>query len=326
VSARIVPANDPAALAEGGRLLRDGSLVAFPTETVYGLGANAFDAGAVARVFEVKARPAFDPLIVHVADASDLGLVAAAEDPRARHLARCFWPGPLTLVLPRTPDLPEIVTAGLDTVGVRVPAHEAARELIRAARTPVAAPSANPFGYVSPTTATHVAELLGGAVELVLDGGPCRVGVESTIVSLATATPTLLRPGGVSREALEEALETPLARAGTPVGRPLAPGQLSRHYATRTPLRILPGPAGPAPEGAGRVGLLAWKDAPASGGYAAVELLAPDGVPTTAAARLFALLRRLDAAGLDAIFVEPCEERGLGLAIMDRLRRCAAGG
>ncbi len=326
MSGRILPTDDPAAVAEGARLLRDGALVAFPTERVYGLGGNAFDARAVARIFEAKARPSFDPLIVHLADASDLGLVADAEDSRARHLAGLFWPGPLTLVLPRRPELPEIVTAGLDTVGVRVPAHEAARELIRAAGTPVAAPSANPFGYVSPTTAAHVAELLGDAVDLVLDGGPCRVGVESTIVSLATAAPTILRPGGVSREALEEALETRLVRAPTPTERPLAPGQLARHYATRTPLRILSAAAGPAPAGAGRVGLLAWRDAPAGGGYAAVEVLAPDGLPTTAAARLFAVLRRLDAEGLDAIVAEPCEEHGLGHAIMDRLRRCAAGG
>jgi L-threonylcarbamoyladenylate synthase len=326
VKGRILPADDPAAVAEGARLLRDGALVAFPTETVYGLGGNAFDARAVARIFEVKARPSFDPLIVHLADASDLTRVADAEDSRVRRLAGLFWPGPLTLVLPRRPELPEIVTAGLETVGVRVPAHGAARELVRAAGTPVAAPSANPFGYVSPTTAAHVVELLGDGVDLVLDGGPCRVGVESTIVSLATATPTILRPGGVSREALEEALDTPLVRAPSPIERPLAPGQLARHYATRTPLRILPGAVGPAPEGAGRVGLLAWSKAPARGGYAAVEVLAPDGLPTTAAARLFAALRRLDALGLDAIVAEPCEERGLGHAIMDRLRRCAAGG
>jgi L-threonylcarbamoyladenylate synthase len=326
VSGRILPADDPAAVAEGARLLRDGALVAFPTETVYGLGANAFDARAVARIFEVKARPSFDPLIVHVAGASELGRVADAEDSRVGRLAGLFWPGPLTLVLPRRPELPEIVTAGLDTVGVRVPAHGAARELVRAAGTPVAAPSANPFGYVSPTTAAHVAELLGDTVDLVLDGGPCDVGVESTIVSLVGASPAILRPGGVSREALEEALGTPLVAASTPIERPHAPGQLARHYATRTPLSILPGAAGPAPEGRGRVGLLAWREAPSGGGYAVVEVLAPDGLPTTAAARLFAALHRLDAEGLDAIFAEPCEEHGLGHAIMDRLRRCASAG
>jgi len=326
VSSRLLRADDPAAIEAGARTLRDGGLVAFPTETVYGLGANAFDARAVARVFEVKARPSFDPLIVHLSEGSDLGRVVAGDDPRVERLGARFWPGPLTLVLPRRPDLPEIVTAGLDTVGVRVPAHPAARALIRAAGTPVAAPSANPFGYVSPTTAEHVVELLGQAVDLILDGGPCGVGLESTIVSLAAPEPTLLRPGGVSREELEDALGAPLVRAPAPAERPLAPGQLERHYATRTPLRILPGPAAPLPAGAGRVGLLAWSAAPRGRGYAAVEILAPDGRPTTAAAGLFAALRRLDAAGLDTIVAEPCPERGLGLAIMDRLRRSSARG
>jgi len=320
VSARVLPAHEPAAIEEAAAVLRRGGLVAFPTETVYGLGADAFDPRAVARVFEVKARPSFDPLIVHLADAADLSRVSPALDPRVSALAAQFWPGPLTLVLPRRPEVPDLVTSGLDTVGVRVPAHPAARALIQAAGTPVAAPSANPFGYVSPTTAAHVAELLGPAVDLVLDGGPCRVGVESTILSLAGQTPVILRPGGVPREALEEALGVALEVAGRPA-RPLAPGQLEKHYATRTPLRILPGPAGRAPEG--RVGLLAWRTAGPEG-YAAAEVLAPDGSPETAAANLFAALRRLDTAGLDLILAEPCDEAGLGHAIMDRLRRAEA--
>jgi L-threonylcarbamoyladenylate synthase len=320
VSARILPANDLIALGDAAAVLQRGGLVAFPTETVYGLGADAFDATAVARIFEVKERPAFDPLIVHLAEAASLDWVAVADDPRAAELAARFWPGPLTLVLPRRPELPEIVTSGLDTVGVRVPAHPAARALIAAAGTPLAAPSANPFGYVSPTTAEHVAELLGDAVELVLDGGPCRVGLESTILSLV-GEPVILRPGGLPREALEEALGTAL-RIAADGERPLAPGQLRRHYATRTPLTILEGKAPAAPPGSGRVGLLAQRrSAP---GYAAVEVLAPDGAPATAAARLFAALRRLDALGLDRILAEPCQETGLGHAIMDRLRRAAA--
>jgi L-threonylcarbamoyladenylate synthase len=184
----------------------------------------------------------------------------------------------------------------------------------------VAAPSANPFGYVSPTTAAHVAELLGSAVDIVLDGGPCRVGVESTVLSLEGDRPVILRPGGVPRESLEAALGTDVPVAGRGE-RPLAPGQLEKHYATRTPMRILPGPAGPAP--AGRVGLLAWRNATAPG-YAATEVLAPDGSTETAAARLFAALRRLDTARLDLILAEPCEEAGLGHAIMDRLRRASA--
>jgi L-threonylcarbamoyladenylate synthase len=320
VSARVLPAGDPAAIEEAAGVLRRGGLVAFPTETVYGLGADAFQPIAVARVFEVKARPSFDPLIVHLADAAALPRVSPTKDPRARALAARFWPGALTLVLPRRPELPDLVTAGLDTVGVRVPAHPAALRLIAAAGTPVAAPSANPFGYVSPTTAGHVAEHLGSAVDIVLDGGPCRVGVESTVLSLEGETPVVLRPGGVTREALEEALGAAVGVAG-PVERPLAPGQLEKHYATHTPLLVLPGPAGLPPPG--RVGLLAWRESGAPG-YAAVEVLAPDGSAETAAARLFAALRRLDAAGLDLILAEPCDESGLGHAIMDRLRRAAA--
>jgi L-threonylcarbamoyladenylate synthase len=321
VSARVRPADDRGAIEEAVAVLRRGGLVAFPTETVYGLGADAFQPIAVARVFEVKARPSFDPLIVHLAEAGELERVSPTHDPRVAALAARFWPGPLTLVLPRRPELPDLVTAGLDTVGVRVPAHPAARRLIAAAGTPLAAPSANPFGYVSPTTAAHVAELLGSAVDLVLDGGPCRVGVESTVLSLEGETPVILRPGGVPREALEEALGVAV-EAATRAERPLAPGQLERHYATRTPLRILPGPAGPAPPG--RVGLLAWREATATG-YAATEVLAPDGSAETAAARLFAALRRLDAARLDLILAEPCDEAGLGHAIMDRLRRASHG-
>jgi L-threonylcarbamoyladenylate synthase len=327
VRARVLPAGDPHAIAEGARTLRDGGLVAFPTETVYGLGASCFDASAVARVFEAKARPSFDPLIVHLADAGDLVRVGDTADPRVGALAERFWPGPLTLVVPRRRELPEIVTAGLDTVGVRVPAHAAARALIRAAGTPVAAPSANPFGYVSPTSAAHVMERLGEVVDLVLDGGPCSVGVESTILSLGSGTATALRPGGVPLEDIEAFLGAPLAHPSAPSpGRPLAPGQLERHYATRTPLRILPGPASAAPEPPGRTGLLAWRDAPSGTAWAAVEILAPDGRATSAATRLFAALRRLDGLGLDAIVAEPCEESGLGTAIMDRLRRCAARG
>jgi L-threonylcarbamoyladenylate synthase len=322
VSARVLPAGDPAAIEEAASILRRGGLVAFPTETVYGLGADAFQPAAVARVFEVKARPSLDPLIVHLAEAFELGRVSRAHDARVGALAARFWPGPLTLVLPRRPELPDLVTADLDTVGVRVPAHPAARRLISAAGTPLAAPSANPFGYVSPTTAAHVAELLGSAVDLVLDGGPCLVGVESTVLSLAGDNPVILRPGGVPRERIEEALGVPVEVAsGTE--RPLAPGQLEKHYATRTPLRILSGPAGPAPPG--RVGLLAWRDATATG-YAATEVLAPDGSAETAAARLFAALRRLDAARLDLILAEPCGEAGLGHAIMDRLRRASVPG
>jgi L-threonylcarbamoyladenylate synthase len=245
----------------------------------------------------------------------------AVPEPRAEALAARFWPGPLSLVLPRQPVVPDLVTAGLDSVAVRVPDHPAALALLRAADTPVAAPSANPFGYVSPSTVEHVIDQLGDRVDLVLDGGPCRVGVESTILALHTEAPTLLRPGGVTKEELEEALGRKIAVAPS-TDRPIAPGQLSRHYATRTPLRILEGPAGPAP--GPRIGLLAMRASSADLGYAATEVLAPDGRLTTAAQSLFAALRRLDALSLDLIVAEPCPEEGLGRAIMDRLGRCAA--
>lgn len=321
---RVLRPEQPGALAEAARILRAGGLVAFPTETVYGLGADAFDATAVTRIFEAKRRPAFDPLIVHLPEASWLPRVAANLPAAAQGLAARFWPGPLTLVLPRAEAVPDIVTSGLPSVAVRVPDHPAARALIAAAGTPVAAPSANPFGYVSPTTAAHVAELLGDAVDLILDGGPCRVGVESTIVSLLEPTPALLRPGGVPREELEELLGQRLRVV--PAGdRPQAPGQLTRHYATRTPLVVLAPEQPSVVPGAGRVGLLAREQAPAAGGFAAIEVLAADGQPRTAAARLFSALRRLDGLGLDLILAEPWPEHGLGLAIMDRLRRCAAG-
>ncbi len=290
---RLLPASDPAALAEAARVLRAGGLVAFPTETVYGLGAAAFDATAVVRIFEAKRRPAFDPLIVHLAGAGELRRVVAAVPRAAERLAERFWPGPLTLVLPRLESLPDIVTSGLPSVGVRVPDHPAARALIAAAGTPVAAPSANPFGYVSPTTAAHVAELLGDAVELVLDGGPCRVGVESTIVSLLQDPPALLRPGGVPREEVEELLGMRLHVLPSS-DRPQAPGQLTKHYATRTPLRLLEageavaaprrsarGPAGARARGArprGRRGAGAGRPA-AHGRGPAVRCVAAPGRP-----------------------------------------------
>lgn len=297
--------------------------MAFPTETVYGLGADAFNPRALARVFEVKARPTFDPLIVHVAEPDAVARVTTAPDERIALLAGRFWPGPLTLVLPKHPALPDLVTAGLSTVGVRLPDHPAARALIREAETPIAAPSANLFSYVSPTTAAHVAEQLGDRVDLILDGGPCRVGLESTILSLAEEPSRILRPGGVTREELESVLGRTLEVAEA-TDRPLAPGQLARHYATRTPLRLLSRAGESPPPGAGRMGLIAFAPPADASRYAAVEVLAPDGLLATAAANLFAVLRRLDGMGLDVLLAEPCPEEGLGRAIMDRLRRCSA--
>jgi L-threonylcarbamoyladenylate synthase len=332
VQTRVLPGDDEASLQEAAAAIRAGEPVAFPTETVYGLGANALDAEAVARVFAAKERPSFDPLIVHLADAEgirDLALAADVADPRVRALAAACWPGPLTIVLRKRSLVPGIVTAGLETVGLRVPDHPVALRLIEAAGVPIAAPSANRFGRVSPTRATHVVAQLGGRVRLVLDGGPCRIGVESTVISLADGAALLLRPGGTPVEAIE-ALIGPLdVPTGGPDSRSMAPGRSSGHYAPRTPLMLAAADGGAAALPGERLGLLAADDpgrraAEASGGpYAAVEVLSPSGDEIEAAARLFDALHRLDAAGLDRIVAQAVPETGLGRAITDRLRRGA---
>ena len=296
-----------------------------PTETVYGLAADATDAQAVLRIFAAKGRPFFDPLIVHIPDSDWLERVALAT-PRALRLAAACWPGPLTLVLQRTALIPDAVTAGLDTVGVRVPDHPLARELIRAAGVPLAAPSANLFGRISPTTADHVRDQLGDAVGCILDGGPCRVGIESTVL-LVDPLPTILRPGGVTREQLEAILCEPVALAdrsarAAAIALP-APGLLASHYAPRIPLDLKePNHAWPSdPE----LALLAFTGA----GLPAVphrEILSSSGDLSEAAAGLFAALRRLDASGARAILAETVPDHGLGLGINDRLRRAAGKG
>lgn len=308
-------------------LLRRGKLVAFPTETVYGLGADAFDVRAVARIFEVKDRPRFDPLIVHVADVSWLERLATDVPDAARRLAERFWPGPLTLVLPKTHAVPDLVTAGLPTVAIRVPDHPMALDLLRTIDLPVAAPSANPFGQISPTRAEHVAEQLGNKIDYILDGGACRVGVESTVLQLTGNGPLLLRPGGLPVEEIEPligpiaALRSP--EATTTEGRP-SPGMLSRHYAPRTPL-VIASVAAPPPSGQ-RTGLLAFEppSEPLVANFAAVEVLSAAGDLAEAAANFFGALRRLDAQPLDLIMATPFPERGLGRALNDRLRRAAA--
>jgi L-threonylcarbamoyladenylate synthase len=236
VSARVVPASAQA-IARAAEILRHGGLVAFPTETVYGLGADATSDRAVARIFAAKARPTFNPLIVHLADA-DAAAAHAMVDPAARRLADRFWPGPLTLVLPKRADSPisALAVCGLATVALRVPGHRIARDLLAACGRPVAAPSANRSGQLSPTTAAHVADDLGGEVDLILDGGPTPVGIESTILDLTVSPPALLRPGAVTRAEIEAEIGS-LAAAG-PSARPKAPGGLARHYAPQTPLRL----------------------------------------------------------------------------------------
>jgi len=310
-------------------LLRAGGLVAFPTETVYGLGANALDERAVARVFEVKQRPRFDPLIVHVASVDRVERLAADFPETARRLADKFWPGPLTLVLPKKPVVPDLVTAGCPTVALRIPDHPLALEFLRAADVPVAGPSANPFGRISPTTAEHVREQLGDQIDLILDGGPCRVGVESTVLWLAGDRPVLLRPGGTTLEEIEEVIGnvTPFVPdpASSGASGLVSPGTLPQHYAPRTPLKLRThdsaGEAATTKEA--RVGLLAFGPAGDVESFARVEMLSHEGNLREAAANFFAALRRLDAAGLDWIVADLFPEKGLGRALNDRLRRAA---
>jgi L-threonylcarbamoyladenylate synthase len=305
--------------------IRRGGVVAFPTETVYGLGADAFNPLAVARVFEIKGRPHFDPLIVHVADRADLGKLVATVPEEAERLMERFWPGPLTLVLPKCNEVPEIVTSGLPTVAVRMPRHPMTLDLIREAARPIVGPSANPFGYVSPTTAGHVKEQLGDRVDQILDGGSCEVGVESTILAFPAGRPTLLRPGGAALEEIEK-IVGPVEIGGNAGESPPAPGMLPSHYAPRTPVRL-------APEGTpsdalrcGKTGLLAFRTPAQPALFEHVEILSDTGDLREAAARLFAGLRRLDGLGLDLIVAETVPEEGLGRAIMDRLRRASAMG
>jgi L-threonylcarbamoyladenylate synthase len=324
VNGAILSASDGESIRRAGRIIKTGGLVAFPTETVYGLGCDAMNAEAAAKVFEAKQRPQFDPLIVHIADLKQLEIVIGSLPDLGQRLIDAFWPGPLTLVLPKQPAIPDLITAGLSTVAVRMPNHPVAQTLIREADTPIAAPSANPFGYVSPTTAQHVADGLGNRVDLILDGGPCPVGVESTIVSLAGPQPELLRPGSITIEQLSAVIGA-VRRASSVNQLPLAPGQLSRHYATQTQLTILASAgARPILKDGARAGLLIYSQAKDTDNrFAAIEVLSSTGDLMEAARHLFAALRRLDSLGLDRIYAEPCQEEGLGVAIMDRLRRCA---
>ncbi len=306
---------------EAAQILCAGGVVAFPTETVYGLGADAYNAIAVARIFEIKNRPHFDPLIVHVADPADVERLAHISE-TARILMKQFWPGPLTLVLKKKPGIPDLVVSGLDTIAVRMPAHPAALDLIRAANTPVAAPSANPFGYLSPTTAVHVEEQLGSKVPMILDGGSCQTGVESTIVDLSGEVPKLLRPGGIETEAIEKligALGKNKASA-----KPSAPGQLEQHYSPRKPLRILSENEMLSHRQLTKAGLLLFREPQKMISCQSVEVLSKSGDLREAAANLFSALHRLDHSPAEIIFAEPVSEFGLGAAIMDRLCRASA--
>ena len=354
---RLAPTHTPAALAAAMDAavaeLREGNPVALPTETVYGLAADATRPDAVVKIFEAKERPLFDPLIVHLPDEEWLEKVAAIPT-RSRALVekliRRFWPGPLTLVLPRRENVPDIVSSGLPTVAVRMSAHPVFSAVCGAFGKPLAAPSANRFGRISPTTAAHVKSELDGRIPLILDGGPTEHGLESTIVKVESATLRLLRAGPVTPEDLGSAWRSVREAAGEPPteievaeffeklgvsfpaiapgGEDLmieAPGQMLTHYAPMTPLRLLPHKLEFLPPAAGkrRLGILAFSHPPSGGHYARVEILSETEDLREAAATLFAKMRRLDEAGLDLIYAESVPEEGLGIAIMDRLRKAA---
>jgi L-threonylcarbamoyladenylate synthase len=322
-------------LRRAGESIAHGGLVAFPTETVYGLGADAFNARAVARVFEAKARPSFDPLIVHVASIEGVDKVADASNAKARSLMKTLWPGPLTLVMPRLKAVPDIVSSGLDTVAVRLPAHPVARAIISYSGTAVVGPSANPFGRLSPTRAEHVARGLGDRIDIIVDGGPCSVGVESTVLDMTVDPPRILRPGGMPAETIESVIG-PVVRGLAPggekggEGRPaVSPGLLKNHYAPCTPLYLVEPGAIAQARPKGRAAALILSPASKSD-FQAIEqrfelaqYLSPTGDLVEAAAGLFAALHDLDAKGFDEIWAERAVDRGLGPAINDRLYKAS---
>lgn len=318
-------------IARAAEVIRRGGVVAFPTETVYGLGADALNEDAVRKIFIAKERPPDDPLIVHIYDAQQLGLLAQHISQTVWDLAERFWPGPLTLVLSKTDRVPRVTTGGLETVAVRAPAHPVARRLIQLSGCPIAAPSANRFGRPSPTTAQHVLEDLDGRIDLVLDGGPTPIGVESTVLDLTQEPPMILRPGGVTLEELQEILgEVRVLSSSAIEAAKRSPGTRWRHYAPRAQLLL----AEPAEleqivmemlKGGQRVGVMVRQSrlqcSPVPSGLSVIQM--PLNL-SEYARRLFAALRELDAHGVDVIVVEKLEERGLGRAIMDRLRRASS--
>lgn len=331
---QLLPAT-PENITLAAQVIRDGGLVAFPTETVYGLGANALNADAVTRIFAAKERPAADPLIVHLSGLEQLGSVARSIPPIGQKLAEVFWPGPLTLILPKQPIVPDSVTSGLETVAVRVPDHPVALALIRAADCPIAAPSANRFGHTSPTTARHVWDDLQGRVDIILDGGETTVGVESTVLDVSANPPRILRPGGITREMLEAVIGsvTVLRQSRTAEEKLPSPGLLKKHYAPHTEMRLFIGENARemliaevknARAAGKRVGVLAMDEDIESLKEAGAVVYALGTDIASVARHLYAGMRWLDNQHLDLIVCRSSGESGLGLAILDRLVRAAS--
>ena len=321
MKAEILAANDPDAVQRASECIRRGEPIALPTETVYGLAADALNAAAVAKIFAIKERPFFDPLIVHFADAKwmrELAQLVPADRPLIEALTKRFWPGPLTLLLPKSERVLDLVTAELPTVALRMPSHPIFRAIMRESDRPLAAPSANRFGRVSPSRAEHVFDELGSRIALIVDGGPTTFGIESTIIQPANGRIAILRPGPVTEEALSEI--APVVEEFT-ANKILAPGQTPSHYAPNKPVRLLT--PGIRVEDSETSGLLCWGKNQRSESFAAVRSLSEDGDLAEAAARLFSLLREFDQLPLERIYVEPVPEIGVGKAIMNRLRRAA---
>ncbi|MEJ2585209.1 MAG: L-threonylcarbamoyladenylate synthase [Robiginitalea sp.] len=305
-------------LEKAAEIIRGGGVVAFPTETVYGLGADAKNPMAVARIFELKERPYFDPLIVHIADMDQLKELTPLRDPRIYELAQAFWPGPLTMVLPKSDMVPDIVTSGLPTVGVRMPDHPMAQELIRKAGCPLAAPSANKFGKISPTEPWHVRKHLPD-VDMILDGGKTRVGIESTVIALRPDGFQLLRPGAVTRDDLDrilpESFDIPM------MADPEAPGMLASHYSPSKPF-FLYSPELLSSIDPSESGFIGYQgEVPAS--FGEVLILSPNGDLKEYATKIFGAMHQMEASDVNSIVVEPVPEKGIGVAIMDRLRKAA---
>jgi L-threonylcarbamoyladenylate synthase len=301
------------------KIIKEGGLVAFPTETVYGLGADGLNPIAVAKIFEVKKRPTFNPLILHISRKEQLSKFSDVKDDKVLKLVDKFWPGPLTLVLPKTEIVPEIVTAGNPTVAIRMPNHQVALQLIEACNTPIAAPSANRFGHLSPTEAYHVEKYLGNKVDMILDGGKCPVGVESTIIQFHENEFYFLRPGGLSREEIENEIGK-IKSGKTNQQKPNAPGQLPFHYSPNTNLKFFDKQLLDRNK---KIGVMFFKENKFDFPFGSVKILSPSGNLHEAAANLFQQLHELEIENLDLILVEPVEESGLGLAIMDRLRKAS---
>lgn len=305
-------------IVKGAEIIRRGGLVAFPTETVYGLGADALNPAAVAGIFEAKQRPFFDPLIVHIADCSDINKISTGIDKKTYALVERFWPGPLTVILPKNSSVPDIVTSGLGTVAIRMPRHDTALTLIKEAGTPIAAPSANRFSCLSPTTSRHVMEQLGNSVDMILDGGACTVGIESTIIKITPSGIHLLRPGGIATEGIEDCISEKVIIDSAGV-KPEAPGQLEYHYSPAKPVVITE----KLPLDDKKGGFLFFKkpcgDYPVERSF----ILSESGDLREAAANLFSHLHSLDSLEISRIYAQPVPETGLGLGIMDRLKKAS---